>query len=48
MFDPSSETEESDWSDDDVLKLTFNLTNVDSWAVKVLNESLEFTRREIR
>ena len=40
--------EEFDWSDDKFVRLTFNLTNADSWAVNVLNESLDFNRREIR
>ena len=47
-FDPTSETEEFEWSDDKMVKLTFSLTNNESWAVNVLNESLEFNRREIR
>ena len=47
-FDPTSETEEFEWSDDKMVKLTFSLTNNESWAVNLLNESLEFNKREIR
>jgi hypothetical protein len=47
-FDPRNENEEFDWSDNKFVRLTFNLTNAESWAVNVLNESLDFNRREIR
>jgi hypothetical protein len=47
-FDPASETEEDEWTDDKLVILTFNLTNTDSWAVNVLNESLTFTKKDIK
>lgn len=47
-FDPSNEQEEDLWEEDEVVALTFNLTNADSWSVAVLNESLIFKRNEIK
>lgn len=47
-FDPSNEIEEDLWREDQVVALTFNLTNADSWAVLILNETLIFKRSEIK
>ena len=47
-FDPDSETEEDEWTDDKLVTLTFYLTNFDSWAVKVLDDSLTFNKKDIK
>ncbi len=47
-FDPSNEHEEDQWKEDEVVALTFNLTNADSWSVAVLNDSLIFKQNEIK
>jgi len=44
----SSTGEEADWPEDQKVVLTFGLSNPDSWAVEILNQSLTFDYDQIR